>query len=495
MGRKKQAPLSAEGDSMNINWGYAYLTAENGKSSYHRGLFSSSISNEVCHSAVQRVDGFFVFAYDDVYSIDYFDVKTRGYWHKKFGDIIEAIQFAVIQHDQLLNGAKEFEQRLLDNAAAFGEDYVNVISIAYRQVVAAHKLIEDEDGNLLYLSKECHSNGCINTVDVSYPSIPLICLYNPALLTGFMTAIFKFAKMPCWTFDFAPHDVGTYPRVSGQVYGSPPDVWTKNRTGIKKVYTYDYNPFPEKGQQPVEECGDMLIMCYVYYKLTGDLDYIGRYFDLLTKWADYLVQKGVVLQNQLCTDDFAGHLEKNINLAIKSVMGLKAFSMLAEIIAPDVAEHYATTAAANARQIEAMGTTEDGKLLLAFDTNNTWSLKYNMVWDVIWNTGLFSESVKAAEIKYYKENQHQYGIPLDSRSDYTKSDWIMWAACLDTSDELIKISSQHMVDFLQNTKPHVPFSDWYYTSKNLSIMFRHRTVQGGLWMPVLARRWDSIIKA
>ena len=45
-----------------------------------------------------------------------------------------------------------------------------------------------------FVSKECHSNGCAATVDVSYPSIPLFLLYNPELVRGMMRPVFKFAR-------------------------------------------------------------------------------------------------------------------------------------------------------------------------------------------------------------------------------------------------------------------------------------------------------------
>jgi hypothetical protein len=71
-------------------------------------------------------------------------------------------------------------------------------------VCAAHKLVYDENGDVLYISKECFSNGCAATVDVSYPSIPLFLCYNPELVRGMMRPIFRFARTDEWEFDFSP---------------------------------------------------------------------------------------------------------------------------------------------------------------------------------------------------------------------------------------------------------------------------------------------------
>ena len=125
------------------------------------------------------------------------------------------------------------------------------------------------------------------------------------------------------------------------------------------------------------------------------------------------------------------------------------------------------------------------KYKMAFDAKNTWSIKYNMVWDKLFRMGLFSDEVYDRELAWYKTKFNTYGLPLDSRSDYTKSDWLLWTATMMGDEEFFNRVVDTMYEFVVNTPDRIPFTDLYFTSKPYSRGFQARTVQGGLYIALM----------
>jgi hypothetical protein len=498
MGNEEQAVLNRSGDDVRIDWGHFYMAVERSADSLtyigtaairkefvrKGGIDSDADLNapqavrentpvmacifECGNVGLGVVSNRIVLAYDDLYAIEYFGEQLQAYWKRNGESVSQMLIDAFVEYPQIKQRCDEFDQQLWkDGVNSGGAKYAELLILAYRQAIAAHKLVEDQAGNLLFLSKECYSNGCIATVDVSYPSIPLFLLYNPELVRAMMRPIFKYAASEAWPFDFAPHDVGQYPLANGQVYSDN----------------------AMEGQMPIEECGNMLVMAAAVCLVDKQVDFVHENWVLLSTWAEYLVVNGLDPANQLCTDDFAGHLARNANLSVKAIMGVASYALLNRLLGyAEAAERFETIAREMAVKWEQMARDGD-HYQLAFGQEGTWSLKYNLIWDVIFETKIFEEGIVRKEVAWYLMKRDKYGTPLDSREAYTKSDWLVWAAALASNqDDFVKLI-EPLWESLNETPDRVPFSDWYDTLNARQMNFQHRSVVGGIYIKLLKDKW------
>ncbi|MFH6984648.1 glutaminase domain-containing protein [Marinoscillum luteum] len=489
-GTTEQSVLGKKGDDVRIDWGHFYLASEQSASkTFAFGDFSEvkkifSETGEIQPSGSETkavmaqsmpvlaftddlesvssspVSGYVMLAYDDIESIQYFGDNLKAWWTKD-GQVSfdQALTSAATGHDQTMTTCDELDAKIYQDARqAGGENYARLCVLSYRQSIAAHKLVKDTKGEILFLSKENFSNGSIGTVDVTYPSAPLFLAYNPELLKGMLNPIFYYSESGRWTKPFAAHDVGTYPQANGQTYG---------------------------GDMPVEESGNMLILATAIANAEGNAKYAEQHWDVLTTWANYLLENGLDPENQLCTDDFAGHFAHNVNLSAKAIMGIAGYGKLAEMLGKkEIAEKY--TAQARQMAQEWIKMADDGDhFKLTFDKEGTWSQKYNLVWDKLLNLGIFPAEVAQKEIAYYLTKQNEYGLPLDNRRTYTKADWVIWTATLANDQATFQKFIDPVYDYVTETPDRVPMSDWYETPNAHQVGFQARSVVGGTFIKVL----------
>ncbi len=463
VGTTDQPVLQRKGDNVRIDWGYAYLATPpryRVKRTTDQRLTSAFDFGKVGSQAVASHS---ILAYDDVYSVQYFGKNLRAWWRRN--ESMTANQMlldAEKDYDRLMKKCESFDKKLFEDAkTSGGENYAQLCVMAYRQAIAAHKLVAKPDGSLLFFSKENFSNGSIGTVDVTYPSAPLFLLYNPDLLKGMLEFIFEYSESGRWTKPFAAHDLGTYPLANGQTY--PEDM-------------------------PVEECGNMIILTAAIADREGNADYARKHWKTLTTWVEFLKKEGFDPGNQLCTDDFAGHLARNANLSVKSIVAIASYGKMAGKLGyPSVADEYAALAKSLAKKW--MELAQDGDhYALAFGATNTWSQKYNLVWDEILDLKIFPREVAEKEIAYYLKKQNAFGLPLDSRKTYTKSDWIIWTATLAANPKDFEAIINPVYKYATETQTRVPLSDWHETVDGKQVGFQARSVVGGYFIKMLKKK-------
>jgi hypothetical protein len=253
----------------------------------------------------------------------------------------------------------------------------------------------------------------------------------------------------------------------------------------------------ERNQMPVEESGNILILVAALTKIDGNADYAKQYWPTLEKWAAYLKEKGLDPENQLCTDDFAGHLAHNTNLSLKAIVALRAFAEMEDVVKGKAGgSAYHAVAKEMAEKWERMALDGD-HYKLTFDKDGTWSQKYNLVWDKLLKYDLFPKAIREKEIAFYKTKLNKYGLPLDNRKTYTKLDWIFWTATLADSGEDFRALMEPCYTWANETTSRVPMTDWYDTVTGRQSGFQARSVVGGLFIKMLddEAMWKKYAKA
>jgi hypothetical protein len=499
-GTKALPILEKKGDDLRIDWGYLYMAAPAGPGTTHsivragrsRGEFANtgaldgSVDGEMPRAVsddapvlafavdlgdvrTRPVGRYVMLAYDDLYSIQYFRQNLRAYWRKPGVEAVNLLQAAARTYTSLESRSAAFDDELThDLVKAGGEKYSTLCALAYRQCLAGTKLVEDAHGQPLFFPKENTSNGCIGTVDVIYPMAPEFLLFGPSLTKAMLVPVLDYASSPRWTFPFAPHDLGTYPKANGQVYGGG------ERT--------------EDNQMPVEETANLLILVTALAQMEGNTAFAGHYWPLLSKWADYLEAKGFDPENQLCTDDFAGHLAHNTNLSAKAIIALGAYGKLCAMRG-DKAQAARYSDLARGFAARWLKEADDGDhFRLAFDKSGTWSQKYNLVWDRILDLRLFAAAAISKEVAFYRRMLDPFGLALDNRRPYTKIDWTLWTAALTGSQADFDALVGPAYDFVNGTTDRVPLADWYWTKTGREAGMHARPVVGAFFLRMLYDR-------
>jgi hypothetical protein len=490
-GTEAQPVLGTMGDDTRIDWGYVYAataaagaTATIGPDVQFETVPGSpadladrrmprpaggknqvvlAFAFDLGQVAAEPVTRQVIVAYDEIYAIRYFGQKLRPYWRRNGATPADMLQAAHRDYPSLAKRCAAFDEELMaDLTKAGGPRYAQIAALAYRQCLAACGLAADAAGQPLLFTKENTSNGDIATVDVIYPMEPIWLLLSPTLTKASLVSVLDYSASPRWKFPNAPHDLGTYPVVMGRDDGGE--------------------------GMPVEESGNMLLLCDALAQIEGNADFASHWWPQLTQWAKYLEKYGLDPENQLCTDDFMGHLAHNANLSVKAILGLAAYGDMCRMRGDAAAaERYTRLAKEDAAHWMKVAA-EDDHYRLAFDKPNTWSQKYNLVWDQILGLGVFPPSVARQEVAYYKKVLQPYGVPLDSRTRLTKTDWSVWSATLAENQADFEAIVSPIYDYLNETTARDPLADSYVTDNVKSGGMHARPVVGGIFIKMLAER-------
>uniref|UniRef100_A0A1X7UG98 Glutaminase n=1 Tax=Amphimedon queenslandica TaxID=400682 RepID=A0A1X7UG98_AMPQE len=405
-------------------------------------------------------------SYDQVYSMKYFGTAMEPLWKHNYENFTGLIRNS--EYETLKKACDDKDAEIIEALYSVGgQNYATISSLAWRQAIGGTIAVWNNVTNEPWVFlKEISSGGATNTVDVIFPVAPLFLWDLPEALQLMLLPLLNYANngtkkygldIP-YNLEWAPHHLGHWP-------------------------VCDLEPNNEE-QMPVEASGDMLLMIAGVVLQTKNLTFLDPYWPLLTIWADFIVASLPDPGNQLCTDDFEGPSPHNMNLAAKGMVALGAYSQLLRMKGDTAsAEKYET---ANTQFIQYWTTNglDGDHYKRQYNLPGSWSLKYNLLFQKILKLNLFPQSVFDQELKYYMSKMNTYGIPMDDRHLYTKTDWLMWTAAMASDDQFNSITSA-VYKFANETPDRSPFTDWYAVDTAHRQGFTARPVIGGLYARLL----------
>ncbi|KAI1773444.1 glutaminase A [Hypoxylon cercidicola] len=383
-------------------------------------------------------------------------------WNDYFDSDIDAMTFFYNDYSESTSLATELDNKVAsDSLAAAGQNYLTLTSLSVRQTFGALQFTGTNSDPLVFL-KEISSNSDIQTVDVIFPAIPLILYTNPAILNYLLKPLFLNQENGHYPNTNAIHDLGTFPLARGYPDGTDEP-------------------------QPLEECGNMIIMVLAYAQRTNDDAYLAQHYPILKQWAGYLVDEALIPADQISTDDFAGSLANQTNLALKGIIGLRAMAEISERTGnADDARSFGDTAASYLEQWQGFGingAADPPHATLSYNDPDSHGLLYNLYADSLLGFGgeFVPQAVYDMQSDFYPTQALDYGVPLDTRHTYTKTDWMLWCASI-ASPATRDLFLQLVAGWIDSTPTNMALTDLYdAVSGNYpdGLQFTARPVAGG----------------
>lgn len=311
-------------------------------------------------------------------------------WTSYFDSDTAALEFFYNDYSTGSSLASSFDSQIAsDSTASGGADYVALTALAARQAWGALEFTNTPETPYVFL-KEISSDGNIQTVDVIFPFHPMAIYLNATILRYMLDPLFINQEAGYWPYQFSIHDLGnSFPNATG------------HNDGVDEM-------------QPLEECGNMIIMTLAYAQRANDDAYLAQHYDILKQWNEYLVEEALIPANQISTDDFAGALANQTNLALKGIVGIEAMAQIANRTghAEDGA-NYTRIAHEYIRLWQVYGinyNTSYPHAELNYGNTSSFVLLYNMFGDAELGLDLVPQSVYNMQSNFYPTVFNEYGV-------------------------------------------------------------------------------------
>lgn len=408
----------------------------------------------------------------------------RPLWASYFTSAAALLKYHYYDFDNAFALASNYSDQLASDALKSGsEDYKDIVALSARQVLGATSFSGTPDDPIIFL-KEISSNGNFQTVDVIFPAFPFFLYTNPRWLAYLLEPLIEYQLSGQYPNTYCIHDLGAhFPNATGHADGND-EYMPVEESGdflimalaLTNSLKYDTKPasvWSNLGATTVQD--DALQGAFPLYIDSQGLDdsfggpinskgikqaqkWAKRSYSLLKQWTGYLVREALIPKNQLSTDDFAGPLANMTNLALKGIIGIRAMSEIAELVGEySEAKYYRNISDIYIKkwqEVGGYGLARDGThFKLAYSWYGSWSTMYNLfadsllcfhlpgsspseafssgdqkpLEDISSKTSFIDDQVYKIQSDWYHIVRQKYGLPLDSRHLYTKTDWEFFA--------------------------------------------------------------------
>lgn len=450
----------------------------------------------------------------------------RPLWKSYFPTVTDLLTFHYLDFGHAAELAANYSAQLaLDAYKSGAEDYVDIVALSARQVLGATSFSGTPDDPILFL-KEISSNGNFQTIDVIFPSFPFFLYTNPRWLGYLLEPLIEHMLSGQYPNKYAMHDLGAhFPNATGHADGRDEYMPVEEcgnilimglalanalRDGANASMTSDWKamsnvpvPKPSGDSLAPLSVGNQDGVAYIDERWVGKPQSLGqaqkwvsRSYRLWKQWTSYLVDFSLEPHNQLSTDDFAGWLALQTNLALKGIIGIRAMAGLAELTGNyEDAKTYKNISKVYIAKWEEYGISRDKThAKVAYDWYGSWTTTYNLYADSLLCFHLGSDQESTERISIGGRYQHQkplkgikgdkdgfvpkhiyqlqsdwyyavrqkYGLPLDSRHLYTKTDWEFFAMAVAAPKVRAEIL-QSVAKWVNETSTDRPFTDLHTT--------------------------------
>lgn len=433
--------------------------------------------------------------------------QMRPFWMTSFTNAQDMVKHHFSDFDQASALANNYSKQLdVDAYASGSSDYRDIAALSARQVLGATQFSGTVDNPILFL-KEISSNGNFQTVDVIFPAFPFFLYTNPRWLAYLLEPLLEHMASGQYPNKYSMHDLGYhFPNATGHADGND-EYMPLEECGnmlimglaLVNAYKYDTQPAFLSLESEDVESSQKVQATSVFdengidraWSHGGDVgttnlkqaqEWVRKSYKLWKQWTVYLIAEALEPKNQLSTDDFAGWLPLQTNLALKGIVGIRAMSEISDILGETKdAKYYRDIADDYMDKWQDLGLSRS-KLFpkLSYDWYGSWTTIYNLYADSLlcfhlpgtaltdtepkklqsakWgtteqttfknvvdknkNSTFIPDYVYKMASDWYHNVMQEYGLPLDSRHLYTKSDWEFFAAAVTSKKTRTEILTQ-----------------------------------------------------